>query len=396
MNSIIKFCIVIVFISLLSGCGNKSPKITVNIPVTIDIYKKYPKKSFSIQDISDIKYVALETTDNVLLDEYVKTVYVSDERIITANPAKGDVFVFDGEGKIVSYFNHKGGGDKEYLFPGQIVYDENAKEIFVCDNNKRKFLVFTENGEYKRTLRHIANTEFTLYDFDDETLLAYDKYGTENGSDKEYRTKPYLFLSKQDGSIVAELDRVLPVRYSEKLLFTVKDASGRELPAVKMTGFINNWHDGKDFIIADLSSDTIFQLTQDKKLSPLVIRTPSIHDKNQKIFLTPVIKNDFFIFLTQTTIDFESDDEEYDKSLVYSFADNEIYEASLHYSDLPGEIIFKDFEGVDTGKNMAVTMIDAYKILDYKKQGKLTGALKSLAEKLTEDNNPIVVIMKFK
>jgi hypothetical protein len=399
MHSVSKLIAIAFIIPFLSGCGGKSSKVqdANNIPV-IDVSKKYPRKSFPIRDIADIKYVPLETTDDVLLENIARIIYVSDERIIAVNPSKGDVFVFDGDGKIVSHFNHRGQGDKEYLYLNQVVYDEKAKEIYIYGSPR--FLVFAENGEYKRTLQRIEVARFRLYNFDDETLLAYDEYGTEGGINKTFRTKPYLFLSKKDGGIVSELNFTLPVRYSERLMFKVKDANGKEQNATMAIAFTNNWHDGHDFVIADLSSDTIFQLTRDKKLSPLIARTPSVHRNNPRIFLTPVVKNNQFIWFTQVTVDFERlrQGKDFDeRDLLYSFIDGETYEGSFDYSDFPAKVgSTNNLDGIDMGKNMAVDMIDAFQILDYMQNDELSGALKPIAENLKEDDNPVLIIMKFK
>jgi hypothetical protein len=392
----LRFGVIILIIALISCCGNKTAKVKDDIPV-INLSQKYPSKTFSIQELADIKYVPLETTDDVLIDKVAKIVYVSDTRIIIVNLSLGDVFVFDGDGKILSHFNRKGGGSDEYIYPEQVVYDEKAKEIFVYESYKRKLLVFTETGEIKRTLQTTDNTRFSLYNFDDETLFAYDEYGTEGGSDREYRRKPYLFLSKQDGGIVVELDRVLPVRYSDRVIFTVKDKSGKDVRATKVISFMNNWYDGKDFVIADLSSDTIFQMTQDKQLSPLIIRTPSVHDNNIKTFLSPIIKNDLFIYLLHITIDFDDFDAGSERTLLYSFADKTIYEASFSSSDLPTEIEFNQLtSNVDVGKNMAVSLINSHKIVEYLDEGKIEGTLLPIAQKLSADDNPVLVIMKFR
>ena len=58
-----------------------------NLPV-IDVLKNYPNKEIKIQDIADIEYVRLETTDDVLLSghgsisDVSQLAYVSDKFIV--------------------------------------------------------------------------------------------------------------------------------------------------------------------------------------------------------------------------------------------------------------------------------------------------------------------------
>jgi hypothetical protein len=405
MNNKKQVIVVLFLFVFLFGCNSNNTKRTESKIPVIDISKRYPNKVFYIQDIADIEYIPLETTDKVLLDRLGRIDYVSDKRIIAVNPRIGDVFVFGRDGKILSHFNHKGQSGNEYPYLTQIVYDEKNKELYIY--TRTRFLVFSEKGEHIRTLQIIPDTDFNLFNFDDTTLFAYDKFGTELSSDKEYRTNPYLFLSKKDGTIVSELDRTLSVRYSNLLKTTVKDSDGKEQKAtmsLQLDG--NNWHDGEDFVIADFSSDTIFQMTKYKKLSPIAIRKPSVHDseRNHKTFLTPLLKTDKFIFLTKISIDFDAMEkrdfsrQDDDYNLLYHFIDKEIYEASFINRDLPENIRFNGFasDHIDIEKNMAACLIASHKIVDYLENKKIQGTLLPIAQKLKAEDNPVLMIMKFK
>jgi hypothetical protein len=89
----------------------------------------------------------------------------------------------------------------------------------------------------------------------------------------EYNAKPYLFVSKKDGAITSTLERSLPVRYSDRLLFEVKnEKSEKQTKILAVSGYVNNWNNVNNFVIADLSADTVYQLTRDKKMIPLITR----------------------------------------------------------------------------------------------------------------------------
>ena len=110
---------------------------TGDLPV-IDFSKSYPKKEIILQDMADIEYVPLETTDDVLLSERAVLSYVSDNYILVHEPERGDIYVFNRTGKIVSHFNHKGQSGREYIAikdeigSNGTIFDEKNEEIFVC------------------------------------------------------------------------------------------------------------------------------------------------------------------------------------------------------------------------------------------------------------------------
>ena len=79
----------------------KIPSKPEGIPV-LDVNKKYPKKSFSIQDIADVEYVPLGITDDILwLRRELE--YMDDDHIIGANSKTG-VMIHDRQGKPLHHF----------------------------------------------------------------------------------------------------------------------------------------------------------------------------------------------------------------------------------------------------------------------------------------------------
>ena len=61
-----------------------------------------------------VGYVTLETREDILIDRGRRLVHFSDKRIVMINFRFGDIFVFDGSGKIISSFNRMGPGPHEY------------------------------------------------------------------------------------------------------------------------------------------------------------------------------------------------------------------------------------------------------------------------------------------
>jgi len=376
---------------LMFGAG--MVKAQTGIP-EIDISKKYPGKTITVQEVAEIEYIPLETTDEVLLDRDKQIVFISDERIVTMNFRQGDVFIFGRDGKIFSHFNHKGGSSEEYKLVQEITYDEKNKEIFITDFGN-KILVYSEKGQYLRSFKFPENTQWKLYDFG-ETFLGYDEFGIMFGNN--YSKTPYSFISKKDGSIVSTLDLTIPNRYSPSTI------SKGKVEGVAMVGSLlrltNNWHDGKNLVLADQSADTVFQLSEDKKLIPLIIRKPSIHKdpSEARIYLTPTIKTDKFIVFEKIIFDIEKYSKREDPArtkLLYNFTDGQIFsDVSFVNADCP--LLAQDFLPVNIAKNTGAILIEPFQLLEYLGQGKVTGDLKQIAAKLKEDDNPVLMIVKFK
>ena len=89
---------------------------TGDLPV-FDFSKNYPQKKLRLQDMAEIEYVPLETTDDILLGGSSVLSAVTDKYILIHESRLGDIFVFDRKtGKLYSHFNHKGQSGREYTW----------------------------------------------------------------------------------------------------------------------------------------------------------------------------------------------------------------------------------------------------------------------------------------
>ena len=177
-------CIVLIvflpfFVMAHSQMNNPQSK-SGDLPV-VDFSKNHPqKKDIILQDIAVIEYIRLETTDNVILSgvrsmsDVSKIASISDNYIVIYEQIRGDIFVFNRNGKIVSHFNHRGQSGREYslITNSGVIFDEKNEEIYVCS---KLVQVYSLNGQHKRTLRIDSNSSVKICNFDDETLLVYEE-----------------------------------------------------------------------------------------------------------------------------------------------------------------------------------------------------------------------------
>ena len=365
-----------------------------NLPV-IDISKSYPKKEIQLQDIADLEYIPLETSDDVLLGQLPFLAYVSDNYIVIADIQRGDIFAFNRNGKIVSHFNRIGQGGEEYvgITSGGVIFDEKNEEICVLSSQTHRFLVYSLNGEYKRTLKYSADLMIReAYNFDDETLLVYDEYF----SYREINEKPYMLMSKKDGSIVSVLDINLPVRYSGRIAI---DLGNNMFTPASFRTRSNRYYGHQDFVIADISSDTIYRLTKNRDLSPWLVHKPSVHSTEPRMVWSTLLTTDKFIVLHTAVLDYialEKGKEIPYKTLMYEFTTGKTGEVTFVWSDFDMISWPLSSFAPDMPKNMSAYLMPAPTIIARYKAKKLKGDLEKLAPTLDEDDNHVLVIVKFK
>jgi len=356
--------------------------------VEIDVSKKYPEKELYIQDIAEVEYIPLETNSNTLMRSWARIVHVSDNYIVASNTSDGDVFIFDGKGKSKFSFNHRGRGGMEYNWVRSIAFDEQAKEIFISDGTK--ILVYAEDGKFKRTLECPPNFSPEIYIFDDATLLAYDDFGLLTN---RYSNKPYLFMSKKDGNIIDTLDFHLSERVSNRLIMEV-EVDGQTRPQPFTLALTNNRSYGENFLIADWSSDTIYRLTPKKEMEPVIIRTPPVQNSNPKILLSNELITDRFIFVLVGVMEIDKQRNSFPLSgLMYDFETGQWCDYKLINNDCHSLRI--GFVPAITPENIGICLLDTARLFELDETGKLNGDLKQILKSLDEEDNPVLMKIKF-
>ena len=380
--------VILVFLSFIFAESIMYSQSKTNDLPIIDLSKNYPKKEIILQDIADVEYVSLETTDDVLLcgsstGDFSVLFHVSDQYICTYELFRGEIFIFNRSGKIVHHFNRKGQSGREYTSIMNVIFDEKNEEIFVC-THYQSILVYTPNGEYKRTLKPIKKYE--AYNFDDETLLVFDEVVANTTPQKN----PYHLISKKDGSTVDVFDITLPKRYSN--VFEIEPGH-----QIKVSSSNRRYY-GNDFVIADMSSDTIFLLTQNKELTPLLARKPSVHASEPRKIWTNILTTDKFILIGLLTLDFQSKNTGGRVPvLMYEFETGEISVESIknaEYSAIDGW--GSEHKSFTIAKNMTAELISISQLKEQAERKMLTKDFAKYVSKLDEDDNPIVRIVTFK
>ena len=205
-------------------------------------------------------------------------------------------------------------------------------------------------------------------------------------------------MSKKDGSIVSNLNISLPVRYHNRTM-TEFELNGQTVYTPLTINAPNNRYYGQNFLIADISSDTIYLLTKNKELKPLIIRKPSVHSSEPRTVLTHQFSTEKFVFLNKITLDFKAAESRsiVIKDLLYEFETGETSEVSFVNSDYSSRTWWdQPFKYVEIFQNMTASLIQAPRLKRALEKKQLKGELEKLAATIDEDDNSVLMIVTFK
>lgn len=362
--------------------------------VTLDVTKDYPEKKIVLQDLADVKYIPLETKKNALLPNSAGCLgYVSDS-LIVARTSDNEIVLFNGDGSVRSSFRHVGQGSKEYQYIIGMAVDPKAQEIFIVDYLlKYRMQVYSFTGQYKRTLpipyKMILNS---LQDFSADCLLACDMDVNQGISN---RAKPYMLLSKKTGEIVKELD----IHFTKRMSNRMSKPFGENQTISVALGYDPIVRCEDSYVIGDLSADTIYTYTPQGVLSPMLVRTPPVLSMETPKVLLPDYRagSYFFFYLVDFEFDFETRTGFPDKYMVYDYAAGKTYVCKLVNRDCEEQEIQLGDGGV-TNKawNTACYTIPSSDLVEQSEAGKVHGPLKEIAAGRTDDDNPVLAIVRFK
>ena len=388
-----------------TGSPQKEKPASVNTPAepfgglpVFDLQGQYPKKEIILQDLADVRYVALETGDSSLVG--TRPILMTDSLIVTVNK-KSDVIFFDKSGKYLHSFNHTGMSGEEY---GDIVsgycIDEKAREIFIYDGLQSRIQVYGYGGAYRRTLKLPKNRMFVFSIFEyDENFLFGEDYLFVDSQDGQYPVNktPYYKISKKDGKLTS-IPITLKERIRDGLSYMIGDLGASVglfmSPVARL---------GSDILIADYSLDTAY-VYRDDHLIPLTVRRNHTSENNIPILATvDVMTGRYLLWYTIVKdIDVKNNHVSDPVTYLYDRFTNEYCRVDLVNRDVVSATNIPAFQMRLSAnyhvvpENYAIQYYPAEELIELNGQGKLKGELKEIASKLNDEDNPVLLIAKFK
>lgn len=378
-----KLCTITLLVaSMLLSCGGgkgEAQKQKVSDGLwTFDVTKEYPTKEIYIQDIADVDYIPLETNDSILWRGR-EVLYLDEDYIVGANRNNG-VYFHDGKGKALNMFNKMGQGPKEYSDMYKVQYDKKSDEIYI--NDMFKYYVYDKEGNFKRSFQGIEDKLYSrieqFFILNEDELIQYNY--------NNHYTRVSRLTGEHLGDIklgVADSTTTLRFKKNNMIFNTI------------VSHFTK---DKEGYIITSFPSDTTYLLTSNLQLKPIGVRIPPVSSQDVPVFLLPVKNTPRYYFMS--TI--KKEDSFPTKAYMMDKKTNQIYYLKDYFKnkDYIGLKVHLDMFGpsvlANLPNNVCVQSLNITKLCEAYEEGKLSGKLKDIAANLKEDDNPVLMIIKFR
>ncbi|MDR0699099.1 MAG: 6-bladed beta-propeller [Tannerella sp.] len=379
---------VIILLAVIAGCGGN--KQSADGIITVDVTANYPQKELILQDFMEVEYIPLETTNDFLTQGFVLT--VGKEIILVKNRINnGDIFIYDRNGKALRKINRMGQGAEEYLFINAIALDEDSREIFVNEIGREKILVYDLYGEFKRSISYPNNVRYdNIHIYDKEHLICYDSSINNKGGEARGRRSYHFIISKQNGRIIKEIYIPFEKNKSHRII------SG-EYTMTIISDDYSIIPDQDNWLLVELSSDTVYKYSPDEHLIPFIVRTPPVQSMETEIFLLPAFFTDRYYFMNTSSKRFNMEKMHGypSPSLMYDKEENMLFEYTIYNDDYSNKQEIRLKPSVNDEIAFWETL-EADQLVESYKRGELKGKLKEIAATLDEESNPVIMLIKHK
>lgn len=393
----VSFLLMILLFSSCTSVNSINEKLNIiDIEGSINNYELVNLSSYA----SDLKYIRLETNDSTLIGAITNIVYECNK--IYISDQSESIYVFDSEGKHLKTFNKKGRGPGEY-------------------NRITNFFVNPNNGN--------------LYIVTSQALLCYDKELNFVEAIEKPENELFLISAKQiDDDIYGMVfngkrHSIQIVDGKSKNVFYRKSAeresteNGRYM--AKFTLF-NMFQTSGELKYLSVLNDTIYSFTDDYKERPAYYlkygkyREPnpvtvedfgsldlnfvsllSIRESNDLIFMYIFLRGNCKEPVISYATNPDGSQREIRNNAAYAVYDKKLNEFKILLQPIKGMLGFADdlTYGVPfwpryiSSSNNLVSYLTPAKIKSYAEGDNNAGEeLKNLASKLSENDNPVVII----
>ena len=375
----------------LAACGERTQ--TASELLVADKNVDCPTQEIYLEDIADVDYIPLVTTDSILVNDYPPE-SVTPEGIAVRGGQPGELLLLDPTGqKLVGRVCRCGQGPEEYTVIYRCVVDWQRCEVYIADYTHLKAYDFA--GNYLRTL--LTKEEIPMLDIRnlnvDQLLCARERENCET----PYR--PYFTLSKANGRVDTLTSIELPRFIASNR--TVLSNDGRSYNAHAFLPLLVGCADR--MWLTALALDTIFQINPDRSLLPVMapLRAPTRDEEAPLLHFRGI--NDRYIWLSwvrrNVTVQLEHMEAGMREDLKIYMYDRKAqtwcepaYRCRA-WSGFEPRYIFTDPLPYGYG----LVMLNAMDLVEAYQNDELADErLREIASTLREDDNPVLMRLKFK
>ena len=380
-----------------TSCGDANQK-TSAIP-QIDMNADYPEKEICLQDIAEVSYIALDSKDEFLFRGKMEE--VSSDGIAVIGDDK--IYLFHPDGEARNIIDKKGQGPDEYPFVHYALLDWKKDEVFVHAYSAKQMLVYSLDGKIKRQFKLEEKlVQHDLMNGDAEYMVMFKEKPGENKEGKvEPPYRPIVRISKVDGTVDS---LSYQQDYYTGMRIHVQTGDGNPITMCLPSPSLMRLNG--EVYVNEVSSDTIYRIVGEE-LRPVMTRIPSVEmEMKEKRFLKMYGATSRYFFLRRVMQDyvFNSTLGVYDSVeveggsgwLLYDKVTGDTFVAKFNNQDFQGELLYRSLSFNECDANTAYLKLEAFKLVEALEAGELSGELKTIAEGLKEDDNPVLMVVKFK
>jgi len=356
--------------------------------INIDLYPAYQKRdNYPLSMVvKSLEYVPLETTDENILGDYLKRIYITSKEIFVFDFALG-VYRFTRDGKFINKIGRIGRGPEECIKPIDMILDSINKFVVLLDHDK--LVKYDYSGNFVKKYPLIFNSNDMML-YKDKVFLLNDMFYSYQKPGERFSIR---FYSEEKQNIIS------------KITCEKKDKIPFSICSPIMYNYNNQTY------IKDYWSDTIYQVIDPFNLKAYaVIQTGrfkhrDIDDKSiitgevnsgdtWIVDITYISETDRFIFLTTNKGMFI-----YDKII------GETYCSEFHKVDNKWYVFKNDLNsGPDLSSFIynnsvnGITQVSYNIALDFfdKNSNKLKSGFDKSIQSLNPNDNQVLVFIKFK
>lgn len=335
-------------------------------PIKIDKRNSYSKKHLILQDVSNIKYIKLETNDNCLIGRsslWQEVLRDGDNIFISANK----IFKFNTKGEYLNEIGKEGEGPDEFQNCIGVTIDKTNKLIIVSSLNKCLYY-YNYNGEFVKKINIEKSHINSFCMIAPDTLACFTMDNEIPG---------YTLRSSKDGSILKSFSQP----------YTKLITNGYFQPAEWA-----RYYNGNSFFSYQVT-DTIFSVNRDGRQARYILLPPNTEraESNPVAFLVLHFESSKFSYLElleqrnkATTVNTYWVDKK----------NNEIYDGYI--VDYNQSAPIQPYLLRQTSQDEEIAALYPMDYLQERlEDNRLEGALKEMVIESDADDNPILMIANF-
>ncbi len=376
-----------------------TPKSTdeVNGIIVFDNNKEYPVMDLKLSDVADIEFVQLKDEDSALLagpqnsERYIgdNFMIISDKVVGDQSLANAKVYMFDRQGNYIRTLCRGGRGPEEMSWRTvRIMVQPDSNKIFIgCTNIGRKILTFDFDGN----LLNIATPQNRFRDAaitGNSILLHHD------GS--QYLTEEAKFIDRKFPPLnIIDATTFAPIAYDTLKYERISINASIGDTRATTTLFPHLIYAKEGIYINSLRSDTIRFIDKNLNITPRIVTKGYLPYKYRGI--VPLVDmDDYILFHTQSNQFLQKDNPSW-QHYIYIKKEKKLYKipyTGTEFGLLNNEIFLYPYT-YSSNYDKHVHYLTYDKINEYF-YDILPKHVKTMADTMTEDSNPIMMIIKFR